>query len=93
MITQVMTAAAFMHFKQQDCEYVSLEVGLGGRNDTTNIVTPELSVITSIGLDHMNLLGDTIEKIAFEKAGIIKYNVPVVLGSTASLPLVLQTAR
>lgn len=56
-----------------------LEVGLGGRLDATNVVTPTLSVITSIGLDHCKILGDTVEQIAVEKAGIMKPNVPVTL--------------
>lgn len=56
-----------------------LEVGLGGRLDATNVVTPTLSVITSIGLDHCKILGDTVEQIAVEKAGIMKLNVPVTL--------------
>ena len=55
---------------------------MGGRLDSTNIITPEVSVITNIGLDHTNLLGNTLEKIAVEKAGIIKTNVPVVIGTT-----------
>ncbi len=59
-----------------------IEVGLGGRLDSTNIITPVLSVITNIGHDHMDLLGDTLEKIAFEKAGIIKKNIPVVISET-----------
>ena len=58
-----------------------MEVGLGGRLDSTNIITPDVSIITNIGLDHTNLLGDTLEKIAGEKAGIIKTGVPVVIGT------------
>ncbi len=61
-----------------------IETGLGGRLDSTNIIHPELSIITNIGWDHMNLLGDTLEKIAFEKAGIIKPGIPVVVGETAA---------
>ena len=57
-----------------------IEVGLGGRFDSTNIIDPKLSVITNIGWDHMNILGDSLEKIAFEKGGIIKQNIPVVIG-------------
>jgi dihydrofolate synthase/folylpolyglutamate synthase len=72
-----------MHYKNKKCHYVSLEVGLGGRNDTTNIVNPEISVITSIGLDHTELLGPTEAHIAREKAGIIKKDRPVVLGPKA----------
>ena len=73
---------AFDYFAREKVDIAILEVGLGGRLDSTNIVTPELSVITNIGLDHVALLGDTIEKIAVEKAGIIKGSVPVVIGST-----------
>ncbi len=71
-------AIATVYFAQQDVDYCIYETGLGGRLDATNILKPELTVITSIGLDHMNLLGDTIEQIAAEKAGIIKPGVSVV---------------
>ena len=80
----MLTASAFLHFAQEKCDYVSLEVGLGGKNDTTNIVTPEVSVITSIGLDHTDILGNSREKIAREKAEIIKQLVPVVIGKGAA---------
>lgn len=73
---------AFDYFARKKVDMAIVEVGLGGRLDSTNIITPELSVITNIGLDHTALLGDTIEKIAFEKAGIIKPGVPVVIGTT-----------
>ncbi len=66
------TIMAFLYFKENNCDFVVLEVGLGGLYDTTNIVTPLISIITSIGYDHMNILGDTLEKIAEQKAGIIK---------------------
>ena len=72
---------------------MSLEVGLGGKNDTTNIVDPEVSVITSIGMDHMDLLGPTIDHISREKAGIIKEGRPVVLGSTAQNPVIMNEAN
>lgn len=72
------TAAALLWFERMGLDYAVLETGLGGRLDPTNTVAPEVSVITSIGYDHMDLLGDTIEKIASEKAGIIKPGVPVV---------------
>lgn len=75
---ELITAAALLHFAQQECDAVVLEVGLGGRLDSTNVVVPEVSVITPIDLDHTHVLGDTIEKIAHEKAGIIKPGVPVV---------------
>lgn len=67
-----------VYFKQKNVDYVIFETGMGGRLDATNVVTPVLSVITSVGFDHMQYLGDTIAKIAEEKAGIIKRNVPVV---------------
>lgn len=69
-------------FAGQGVDYVVLETGLGGRLDSTNIVDPVLSVITNIGLDHCDLLGDTLPEIAFEKAGIIKPEVPVVVGES-----------
>lgn len=71
---------AFDYFAKERVDIAIIEVGLGGRLDSTNIITPELSVITNIGLDHTEMLGDTLPKIAFEKAGIIKNNVPVVIG-------------
>lgn len=77
---EITVAMAFEYFKQQQVDISVIEVGLGGRLDSTNIITPELSVITNIGWDHMNLLGDTLEKIASEKAGIIKQQIPVVVG-------------
>lgn len=79
---EITVAMAFDYFVQQKIDIAVVEVGLGGRFDSTNIVTPELSVITNIGWDHMNILGDSLEKIAFEKAGIIKQNIPVVIGET-----------
>ena len=79
-----MTAAmAFDYFDQSDVEVAVIETGLGGRLDATNIITPILSVITNIGLEHTEFLGDTIEKIASEKAGIIKKSVPVVIGEAS----------
>ena len=71
---------AFDYFAKQKVDMAVVEVGLGGRLDSTNIITPVVSVITNIGLDHTQMLGDTLEKIAFEKAGIIKENIPVVIG-------------
>lgn len=73
---------AFDYFAKQQVDVAIIEVGLGGRLDSTNIITPEVSVITNIGLDHTQFLGDTLELIAHEKAGIIKPNVPVVVGET-----------
>ena len=71
---------AFDYFAHQEVDIAIIEVGLGGRLDSTNIITPEVSVITNIGLDHMQFLGETHSEIAFEKAGIIKEGVPVVIG-------------
>lgn len=73
---------AFDYFEKSKVDIAIIEVGLGGRLDSTNIITPELSVITNIGFDHVQFLGDTLPKIALEKAGIIKMNVPVVIGET-----------
>jgi dihydrofolate synthase/folylpolyglutamate synthase len=77
---EVTVALAFDYFARQKVDIAVIETGLGGRLDSTNIITPVLSVITNIGWDHMQLLGDSLEKIAFEKAGIIKEQVPVVIG-------------
>lgn len=74
------TIMAFEYFYQQKIDFAIIEVGLGGRLDSTNIITPLVSAITNVQLDHQNILGNTIEEIAFEKAGIIKNNIPVVLG-------------
>ncbi len=73
-------AMAFNYFADCEVDVAMIEVGLGGRLDSTNIILPELSIITNISFDHVGFLGDTLEKIAFEKAGIIKQNVPVVIG-------------
>jgi dihydrofolate synthase / folylpolyglutamate synthase len=75
---------AFDYFSKEKVDIAIVEVGLGGRLDSTNIITPEVSVITNIGLDHTQFLGDTLEAIAFEKGGIIKTNIPVVIGETQS---------
>lgn len=77
---EFMTAMAFRHFAQARCDVAIIEVGMGGRLDATNVVTPEVSVITSIGLDHCEFLGSTVDAIAAEKAGIIKPRRPVVIG-------------
>jgi dihydrofolate synthase/folylpolyglutamate synthase len=79
---EITVAMAFEWFVQQKVDIAVIETGLGGRFDSTNIITPELSIITNIGWDHMNILGNTLEKIAFEKAGIIKPGVPVIVGET-----------
>jgi dihydrofolate synthase/folylpolyglutamate synthase len=77
---EITVALAFWYFQQEATDINVIEVGLGGRLDSTNVILPEVSVITNIGMDHMNLLGNTIELIAAEKAGIIKENIPVVIG-------------
>ena len=80
---EMSTALAFAYFSDQKVDVAVIEVGLGGRLDATNIINPELSVITNVAFDHQHLLGDTIALIAKEKAGIIKEGVPVVLGATS----------
>lgn len=77
---EMSTALAFDYFAQSDVEVAVIETGLGGRLDATNIVVPVLSIITNIGLDHTNLLGESLEAIATEKAGIIKKSIPVLIG-------------
>ncbi|MEE4287580.1 MAG: folylpolyglutamate synthase/dihydrofolate synthase family protein [Mariniphaga sp.] len=79
---ELTVAMAFDYFAQKEVDIAVVEVGLGGRLDSTNIILPEVSIITNIGLDHTTLLGDSLEKIAYEKAGIIKAGIPVVIGST-----------
>jgi dihydrofolate synthase/folylpolyglutamate synthase len=82
---EMSVAMAFDYFARSEVDVAVIEVGLGGRLDSTNIITPLLSVITNIGHDHMDLLGDTLKKIAGEKAGIIKRNIPVVIGEKDNL--------
>lgn len=77
---EITVAMAFDYFRQEQVDIAIIETGLGGRLDSTNVITPELSVITNIGWDHMAILGDTLEKIAAEKAGIIKEKIPVIIG-------------
>lgn len=79
---EITVAMAFEYFAKEKVDVAVIETGLGGRLDSTNIITPELSVITNIGYDHIAILGDTLDKIAFEKAGIIKHSIPVVIGET-----------
>src|SRR5262245_9621394 len=88
---EMVTAMAFVYFRDR-VRFAILEVGLGGRLDATNIVDQDVSVITSIGLDHQEFLGTTIEEIAAEKAGIIKAHEPVVIGPAADLPAIRQRA-
>lgn len=91
---EITVAMAFDHFARQRVDVAVIETGLGGRLDSTNIITPELSVITNIGYDHMNMLGNTLQAIAGEKAGIIKPGIPVVIGETLpeTKPVFEQTA-
>lgn len=79
---EITTAMAFEYFKEKKVDFAVIETGMGGRLDSTNIITPLLSVITNISYDHLQFLGNTLEKIAGEKAGIIKKNIPVVIGET-----------
>ena len=88
------TLAAFVIFAQQQCDVWVLEVGLGGRLDAVNLIDPNVAVMTNIGLDHTDWLGDTIEKIAFEKAGIMRIGIPVVWGDPTERPAMIdQRAR
>jgi len=84
---EVTTAMAFEYFSKKKVEYAVIETGLGGRLDSTNVLMPELSIITSIAHDHHDFLGNTITKIAYEKAGIIKKNIPVVTGKLSETAL------
>ncbi len=77
---EIMTVIACMHFANETTDIALMETGIGGRIDSTNVITPEVSVITTISLEHTEILGDTIEKIALEKAGIVKNEKPVVAG-------------
>ena len=87
---EITTAMAFLYFKEKNADFVVLETGLGGRLDATNVVTPLISVITSIGLEHTELLGNSIEKIASEKAGTIKENIPIVAGAKGNALQVIK---
>jgi dihydrofolate synthase/folylpolyglutamate synthase len=89
---EMVTAMAFLYFKEKGVKFAVLEVGLGGRLDATNIVRQDVSVITSIGLDHQEFLGNTLEEIALEKAGIIKGNEPVVTGPNMEFSSIRERA-
>lgn len=80
---EILTAMMLLYFKQKEVDIVLVEVGLGGLYDATNVITPLISVITTIGMDHMDILGHTIKEIAYQKAGIIKSHVPVVVGKVS----------
>lgn len=92
---ELTTAMAFRYFAEEKVDVAVIEVGLGGRLDCTNVIRPDLSIITNISMDHVQFLGDTLEKIAGEKAGIIKPGVPVVIGETTpeTRPVFLKKAR
>ena len=92
---EMTVALAFDYFAAQKVDVAVIEVGLGGRLDSTNIITPEACLITNIGLDHTDTLGDSLDKIAFEKAGIIKTRVPVVIGTwqQETAPVFQQVAK
>ncbi|MBU0627656.1 MAG: bifunctional folylpolyglutamate synthase/dihydrofolate synthase [Nanoarchaeota archaeon] len=89
---EVVTALAFLYFKEKKVDYLVCEVGLGGKLDATNIITPLVSIITNIGLEHQDYLGDTIEKIASEKAGIIKTNIPIITAAEGPALNVIKKA-
>ncbi len=88
-------ALAFQFFAQENCDYAVIEVGIGGEHDKTNVIIPEVSVITTIGLDHEKIIGPTLKDIAKEKSGIIKSNRPVVLGNVPQdvLEILLNKAQ
>lgn len=92
---EMTVAMCFDYFAKQQVDIAIIETGLGGRLDSTNIIRPQLSVITNIGWDHTDLLGDTLAKIAFEKAGIIKSNTPVVIGESdeETAPVFINKAK
>lgn len=92
---ELSVALAFDFFAKESVDVAVIEVGLGGRLDSTNVITPELSIITNIGFDHMDILGNTLPKIASEKAGIIKPNIPVVVSEShpETKPVFIQKAQ
>lgn len=92
---ELTVAMAFDYFASQKVDIAVIEVGLGGRFDSTNVITPLLSIITNISYDHMDMLGDTLAKIAFEKAGIIKSQIPVVVGeyNSETQPVFINRAK
>ncbi|TQR32875.1 bifunctional folylpolyglutamate synthase/dihydrofolate synthase [Lysinibacillus sphaericus] len=92
---EVVTLIMFQHFADQEVDIALIETGLGGRLDATNVITPLMSIITTISLEHTAFLGDTLAKVAFEKAGIIKENIPVVVGvkSEEALTVIEEVAN
>ena len=90
---EILTISALLYFREHKVDFAVIEVGLGGIYDATNIISPKVSVITNISLDHQNILGNTLDEIAFNKAGIIKRGVPVVVGNQAARRPVYDQAR
>ncbi|WP_412990000.1 bifunctional folylpolyglutamate synthase/dihydrofolate synthase [Pediococcus siamensis] len=90
---EIVTAMMFTYFAEGHADLVLVEVGIGGLLDSTNVVVPEVAVITNIGFDHMKLLGNTLGEIAAQKAGIIKKNIPTVIGKLAAEPLAVIEAQ
>ncbi len=92
---EIVTAIAFLYFERENVDISVLEVGMGGRLDSTNIIKPEVSVITPVGYDHMDKLGHTLDKIAYEKAGIIKEGIPVVssIQEPKALSIIAKTSK
>lgn len=86
---------AFVYFAREKCDYAVIEVGIGGQHDKTNVITPLISVITTVGLDHEQIIGPTLQDIAREKSGVIKQHRPVVLGNVPKtvLPVIMKKAR
>src|SRR5690606_29181325 len=91
---EVTVAMAFLHFAEQNVDVAVIETGLGGRLDSTNIIHPLLSITTNTSMDHTSLLGNTLDAIAYEKAGIIKANTPVIISEKTELtsPVFLEKA-
>lgn len=92
---EIVTILAFKYFKEKNVDFAVIEVGLGGRYDCTNIIKPIISVITNVGLDHTNILGSSLKEIALEKAGIIKENIPCIVGETDNVtaPIFINVAN
>ncbi len=87
---EITTAMAFLYFKEKNVDFAVLEVGLGGRLDATNVITPLISVITNVDLEHTDILGGTIDEIAFEKTGVIKNNIPIITGAKGRALFVIK---
>ena len=87
---EIVTAIAFQYFYEKSVDFAIIEVGLGGRFDATNIVIPEISIITNVTLEHQNILGKKVEEIAYEKSGIIKEKVPIITAATGRALVVIK---